>query len=70
VSQLKHNGLKDMPPLKARKKMYEILEEKGEAQEAIWEALQILKATGLNIGSKADAVLANRDQIKLNIPKE
>jgi hypothetical protein len=42
----------------------------NEVNEALWEALQILKTNGLDIGLKADAVLANRDQIKLNIPKE
>lgn len=59
----------ELDPAKHRAKAYCDLSQ-NEVNEALWEALQTLKSNGLDIGSKANTVLAIRAQIKLNIPKE
>ena len=56
-------------PTISRRKAYEKLEEEGSAQKALWEALATLKANGIDIGEKADAMLTQRTQIKTARPK-
>jgi hypothetical protein len=38
-------------------------------QEALWEALETLQNAGLDVGAKAQDVLASRNAIKQKIPK-
>ena len=55
-------------PLEERRKEYVKLEN-GEAQEALWEALDALRAQGIFIGGKAQAVLNKRAAIKTKFSK-
>lgn len=52
-----------------RRKKYKELEVEGEAQAALWQALETLANQGINVGPKADAVLAKRSKIKSEAPK-
>lgn len=51
-----------------RRKAYEDLDQ-AEVQEAIWEALDRLERGGIDIGLKAEDVLAQRRMIKKRLPK-
>jgi len=52
----------------SRKLAYEAITE-AESQEGIWEALAALSADGVELGIKADAILAKRQAIKAARPK-
>ena len=52
----------------SRKLAYEAITE-SESQEGIWEALAALSADGVELGIKADAILAKRQAIKAARPK-
>lgn len=56
-------------PIKERKKAYTELENSGEAQKALWDALELLTANGVDIGPKACKLLDIRSDIKKRIPK-
>lgn len=56
----------DKPTKPTRRQEYTKLEMSGEAQEAIWEALEHLAGQGFNLGPKFVAVSARRARIKLN----
>ena len=50
-----------------RKQLYRKME--PEALSAIWEALEILSKSGIDIGPKATNILAKRAEIKAKAPK-
>tara|TARA_B110000285_G_scaffold218733_1_gene268518 strand:- start:586 stop:780 length:195 start_codon:yes stop_codon:yes gene_type:complete len=54
-------------PSEARKDGYKKLD--LEASAAIWEALEILSKSGIDIGPKATNILAKRAEIKAKAPK-
>lgn len=65
---MSHRTIK-VDPLRERQKGYAGLESSGEAQRALWKAVEYLKENGIDIGPDAEAVLAQRDVIKKNAPK-
>ena len=52
----------------ARKEIY-VHMDPGEVQEALWEAFERLEGQGIDLGPKAEAILAKRKRIKEKIPK-
>ena len=56
-------------PIRSRQEQYHLLEASGQAQEALWDALALLKDQNINIGPKAEAILAKRAHIKARVPK-
>ena len=56
-------------PALERKTQYKELENAGEAQAALWQALEMLSNQGINIGPKADVVINKRALIKSQVPK-
>ena len=54
----------------SRRTEYTKLENAGEAQKAIWEALSVLNEQGFDIGTLAQAVLAKRGAIKEKVPRQ
>ena len=58
-----------LTPVLERKLEYQKLETSGEAQAALWEALNILWADGVDLGPKASKILDKRSDIKKRIPK-
>lgn len=41
----------------------------NELQEALWEAIKAIKASGIDVGVKADLILDQREGIKAKYPK-
>lgn len=56
-------------PQVERRHQYNKLEISGEAQAALWEALELLHTRGLDIGPKARKVLKKRSDVKKRTPK-
>lgn len=54
---------------KTRKQAYEAMEQAGEAQDAVWDALTLLLAKEKNIPPAVKAVLDKRTTIKQKYPK-
>jgi hypothetical protein len=48
---------------------YRQLQASDETHEALWEAIETLQASGVDVGKKADSVLSKRREIKRGIPK-
>lgn len=56
-------------PSTTRRIEYRKLEETGEAQAALWQALELLTDQGISLGDKAAVILDKRQKIKGRIPK-
>jgi len=56
-------------PVKERSRKYIELENSGEAQAALWEALSTLAEGGFVFGPKVTNILAKRSAIKQECPK-
>jgi hypothetical protein len=52
-----------------RRERYRELETEGEAQAALWQAIEILQKQGIDVGEKARAVIAKRNAVKESVPK-
>tara|TARA_B100000959_G_C14799269_1_gene549000 strand:+ start:206 stop:403 length:198 start_codon:yes stop_codon:yes gene_type:complete len=65
---MSHRSL-SLDPDVSRRKAYEALEKTGESQEGLWEALEAIQATGIDLGEKATAILLERQKIKQARPK-
>ena len=57
-------------PAEARRDEYVKLEDTGEMQAALWDALEHLKNQGVDIGVPAQAMLGKRQKIKDKFPKD
>jgi hypothetical protein len=51
-----------------RKLAYKSIDD-NEVQEAMWEAMQLIKEQGIDVGEKANAVLKQRAEIKARLKK-
>jgi hypothetical protein len=54
----------------SRRTEYRELENIGESQQAIWDALFVLSEQGFDIGTLAKAVLIKREAIKEKVPRQ
>ena len=57
-------------PIAERRIQYAKLEQSGEAQAALWEALEKLASQGTDLGPKSAVVLEKRAAIKARVPKK
>lgn len=64
---MSHRSL-DVDPIAVRRDKYASISS-NLTNEAIWEALALLHAQGIDIGTKAETVLDQRDAIKQELPK-
>lgn len=65
---MSHRDLTADPDV-SRRKAYQELEKTGKSQEGLWEALEAIQATGIDLGEKATAILSERQKIKQARPK-
>jgi len=56
--------------LEARRRTYKNQLDEDERDEAVVEALMVLRKNGIDIGPKAEAFLEKREKIRQQIPKE
>ncbi len=56
-------------PTLERRTQYMELEDSGESQAALWQALEALASQGMDLGPKVGAILGKRSLIKGSVPK-